>query len=285
MSNIPHTFGGMQFLERLPHISEDLFLTTCGIQNCSPGHFYGPGSRDEYLLHFVCDGKGTYVVNQTAYTLGKGDFFLILPGTKIHYYADNQNPWSYLWIGFQGKNAPKCIEEAYLGKKNLTGRFDDLSLILSYVQEMLLAKENSFTNELKRQSALLRILAALIDKQQTLPSESNSSYQPPSYVQTACNYIQNHYDEDIRISQIADFIGIDRSYLTNLFKDAMEISPLEYLIRYRLNMAVVYLETTDLKINSIAAKVGYHDALTFSKRFRQHYHMSPSEYRKSKTVK
>lgn len=281
MPNHPYTFANLEFIERLPHTSDDLFLTTCGIQSCAPGHFFGPGTREEFLLHFVCDGRGTYVVNQTAYTLTKGEFFLILPNTKIHYYADNQDPWSYIWIGFQGKIAPACIEQAHLDAHTLIGTYDDTSLILPYVQEMLLSRENSFTNELKRQAALYHILASFIEKRrQSVSSGSDISVSQPSYVQMALNFIHDHYASDIRISQIAAYIGIDRSYLTSIFKAEKGISPSEYLIQYRLKRAARYLRTTDMKISSIAEKVGYRDALTFSRRFRQRYGMSPSEYRK-----
>lgn len=277
----PYIFANFQFIDHLPHTFNDLFLTSCGVQSCSPGHFFGPGSHNDYVLHFVCSGKGTYVVNQTAYTLTKGDFFLIHPHTKIHYYADDRDPWSYIWIGFQGENAATCIEQAALDMQHLTGRYDDTALILSYIQEMLLAKENTFTNELKRQVALLHIFTALIDKrQQSMAQISDELRTRPSYVQMACDYILDHYAENIKISQIAKHIGIDRSYMTNLFKEILGISPSEYLINCRLERAAQYLKTTDMRISSIAAKVGYQDALTFSKRFKHHYHMTPSEYRK-----
>ena len=81
-----------------------------------------------------------------------------------------------------------------------------------------------------------------------------------------CNadYIAYHYREKIKINELADYIGVNRSYLTSSFKKAIGCSPQEYLVNLRMEKAREMLRNTDMQINAIAAAVGYQDQLAFS---------------------
>ena len=66
--------AGFQCLDQLQHNAVDIYLSTCGIQNCFPGHYYGPGKREEYIIHFISSGKGIFEAEGRTYHLTKGDF-------------------------------------------------------------------------------------------------------------------------------------------------------------------------------------------------------------------
>lgn len=272
--------AGFQCLEHLQNNAVDLYLSTCGVQSCAPGHWYGPGKRDEFLIHFISEGKGIYQVNGETYPLEKGDFFLIFPDTEVFYEADAKDPWDYMWVGFQGIKADSYLKYAGLDESHLVGRYLNLSFILSCIQQMMLARSISSYNELKRTAALLQILAALIeDYSSSHPEDSDDGYSPRLYLDQALTYIDEHLAERIKINDIANFIGIDRSYLTTIFKSALSLSPQEYLMHYRMNKACVMLKNPDTKISAIAKAVGYDDPLAFSKIFKKCKGISPSAYR------
>lgn len=145
---------------------------------------------------------------------------------------------------------------------------------------MMLARTLTYHNELKRQAALLQILAALIEvHHDTLSDEEQHEYPYRVYLQQALDYMNTRLHENIKISEIASHIGIDRSYLSNIFKSTLELSPQEYLMTLRMNRAAELLENTDDKITSIASAVGYSDPLTFTKMFKRIKGMSPSDWR------
>lgn len=100
------------------------------------------------------------------------------------------------------------------------------------------------------------------------------------YVKNVINYIQLKYSEPIKIDTIALSLGLNRSYLTRLFKDATGYSLQAYLLTYRMKMAVKLLENESMNVNEIAMRVGYNDTFTFSKAFKRHFGSSPSDYRK-----
>ena len=92
-------------------------------------------------------------------------------------------------------------------------------------------------------------------------------------------YIQGNFRKNVRIQDIAMDIGIDRSYLSGIFKEVMKMSPQEYLLHYRVEQAEILLKETDRKIGDIAELVGYADAMTFSKMFKKYKGISPQQYR------
>ena len=272
--------ASFQLLEHLHNDAVDLFVTTCGIQNCFPGHFFGPGQRDEYILHFICGGKGIFEVNGKTYHLRGGDFFLICPNTEVHYEADKDQPWDYIWVGFSGIKAAAYLNYAGLDQKHVIGQYSNTSYMLSYIQQMILARSGNPSNELKRTAALQQILAALIEEYSLFSAETEDSVNTQqNYLDYALAYMDEHLSEQIHINDIANRIGIDRSYLTNIFKRTLGLSPQEYLLQYRMNRACTLLQKPDLKISAIARAVGYENALSFSKIFRKYKGMSPSSYR------
>lgn len=272
---------GFQCLDHLENNAVDIYLSTCGVQNCQPGHFFGPGRREHYIIHFICGGKGRYQAGGRTYELGSGEFFVIFPDTEVYYQADSVDPWDYLWIGFQGVKASTYLKQAGIDPEHLTGHFHDSSFILTCIQQMVLARSLTYYNELKRQAALLQILATLIEfHHATLSDDEQNDYPYRIYLQQAIDYMNEHIKENIRIHEVASYIGIDRSYLSNIFKSTLAISPQEYLVTLRMNQAADLLQTTNEKIHVIAANVGYSDPLTFTKMFKRYKGMSPSEWRR-----
>ena len=145
---------------------------------------------------------------------------------------------------------------------------------------MILARSGNPCNELKRTAALMQILATLIEEYSLFNAETGSSLSSQqNYLDYALAYMDEHLAEQIHISDIANEIGIDRSYLTNIFKRTLGLSPQEYLMQYRMNRACTMIQNTDLKISAIAHAVGYENSLSFSKIFRKYKGISPSDYR------
>lgn len=101
----------IEYLPRSKQHSE-LYLTQFGMEECIPGHFFGPAIRDHYLLHYILDGEGTFEVGGFSYRLRKGQWFLICPQVITYYQADVVNPWSYCWFGFNGALAETLLKQA-----------------------------------------------------------------------------------------------------------------------------------------------------------------------------
>ena len=99
----------------VPGESISLAVTYSGHQKCEPSQRWGKGVREQFILHFIVSGKGTYVTPEGSFSLSAGDVFLIRPLTEIEYFADNDDPWEYYWVNFGGSDA-----DAILGKTDFS---------------------------------------------------------------------------------------------------------------------------------------------------------------------
>lgn len=271
-------FGTYQCLEDIKNDSVDLCLITCGMEKCFPAHSFGPAIRDVYILHFITDGYGYVEENSELKRLGPNDVFLVNKNQTTYYYADEANPWTYMWVGFLGIKAQAYIRHAGFSNNNLTGHFDNCLIIKSYIQQMITCRSYTISNELKRNAALMEILALLIDSAKNIPDFTH--YLPKQeYIEQAKNYIDNNIDKDISVNAIAESIGINRSYLTRIFKEILNITPQEYIKQFRINRGALLLQNPNIKITVVARSVGYSDSMTFSKLFKAYKGMTPSEYR------
>ena len=100
----------------------------------------------------------------------------------------------------------------------------------------------------------------------------------------AVTYInQNYYKPDLGLADVAKYIHTNTAYLSRVFKQEMGIGISEYLNRLRMEKAARLLQETNIKIVSVAKKVGIEDTHYFSSLFKRYMGTSPSLYRKGLT--
>ena len=272
-------------LEDLQRDSADLYLGYCGMEKCVPGHSFGPTERTLYVIHFVRRGRGRFCIGGKEYSITAGEAFLISPGETTFYEADEKQPWEYWWIGFQGIKAYEYILNAGFDKYTPVIHVDGMDQIIGCINNMLEAHQLTIANDLRRKSELMRVFAHLIEENGKKQKEvSGYDYPGAIYVRQAVDYLTYHYHERIKINELADYIGINRCYLTNSFKKQLGMSPQEYLVRLRMDKAASLIRNTGLSVSEIAARVGYEDPLAFSKIFRLKYGVSPRKWREMEEI-
>jgi AraC-like DNA-binding protein len=254
--------------------SNPLTLYFCGHEKCAPAHSFGPALRPHYLIHYILGGKGSYYEGGREHKLHKGDGFLILPGETTLYAADSIEPWEYCWIGFDGYEAKSILEHCGLTQNNLVFHSDEEELALSLLElnkQFGTRSGNSYTYL----SQLYKIFSFMY-RSACITSPQLSE----DYLEQAISYISNNFVYDIRISDIANYVGIDRTYLYRLFIERNRISPQQFLIEYRLKYACKLIKETNLSITEIAVSSGFKDAPSMNKHFRKRYGMTPLQFRK-----
>lgn len=261
--------------------TDELYLLLCGVENCVPGYEIHPGDREGYHLHVILSGRGMLYINGSSFSLHRGQMFVTKPGEDTWYRADDNDPWTYCWMTFDGYQASRYIESAGLGNGiNWRDCYTDPRQFYTYVREVLDHPEMSLANDLQRLSRLLGFLSLAIETEENKQplAHHDNEINANVYVDKAVTYIQENYSK-LKISDVARNIGINRSYLTKIFKTKMGISPQEYLMQCRLNIACKLLLETDAQIQAIARHVGYDNLLTFSKIFKGKFGVSPKHYR------
>ncbi|GFI51414.1 helix-turn-helix domain-containing protein [Lachnospiraceae bacterium 62-26] len=260
-------------------IVSPLNLDYCGMEQCEPGHRFGPYVRENYVVHIILNGCGSLQIGEQEIRLSREEAFVICPGQEAVYEADGEEPWEYMWIGFHGYVAKKIVRFMGFTDECPVIRVRDTELLKAEVEKMLEARELTFVNMLKRSSALYAMLSMMIDEHPDGREIENPSNI--AYVNKAVEIMTQSYAKKIKISDIATTIGISRNYLTDLFKHEFDMSPQNFLMSFRMEKAAQELVETDESVQTIGINVGYPDPLAFSKAFKQKYGMSPSAYRTS----
>lgn len=107
-----------------------------------------------------------------------------------------------------------------------------------------------------------------------------SSYSP--IIQKVMIYIGKHLaDETLSLTQLAQSVNTNSSYLSKLFKAEVSITLTEYISHARIERAMEYIKSGTMKIQEVAQAVGYSDTAYFTKCFRRRTGLSPTEFQKT----
>ena len=260
----------------------DLKVYQYGYEECQPQHSYGPAKRDHYLLHFITSGKGTFYCENKSYELSTGHGFLICPEVITSYIADASDPWTYSWIGFNGLNAEYYLNHAGLNTENPVFSCKDKGEFSKIIQEFKTINEKTIIGQTKMTGYLYMLLAFIMENSSKLSVQGKAFFSSKEeYVKNAVDYIQSNYSRKISVKEIANYIGLNRSYLGVIFKEITEFSPQDFIIYYRMDKAKKLLSDVSMSISDVSHSVGYDDPLTFSKQFKKTVGVSPSTYRES----
>lgn len=261
----------------------DLDMYQYGYEQCDPGHSFGPAARNHYLFHYVISGTGTLMADNSngetqTYSIKSGQGFLIYPGQINTYYADNQLPWEYVWIEFDGLRVKEALDITELSVDTPVYHSHSKQLREQMMNEMLYivqhAKESPF-HLIGHLYLFFDYLTQSAKSTKPIQSSKMSDY----YIKEAINYIEQNFQNDITIEDIAAVCGINRSYFGKIFRNSIGRTPQEFLMNYRMIKATELLKLTSLSIADIGSAVGYENQLHFSRAFKSIYGISPREWR------
>ncbi len=255
-----------------------LYVNCCGLSRTESLHSFGPALKPHYLIHYILSGKGKFSIGGKVYPLEAGYGFLITPDELAFYQADEKEPWTYVWVGFSGAQAAEYIANIGLSVRQPVFKSDASEELYQIVKDMMEHNTFGLSNELRRNGQLGVFLSVIAEGSRL--ERANEADRANIYVRKAVSFIQSNYCNPIKVTDVAEYVCINRSYLYTLFQNSMGMSPQQFLTTFRITKATELLQLTDLPIESIALSCGYRDPLVFAKAFRQMKKMSPSGYRK-----
>lgn len=255
-----------------------LYLNCCGLSRTESMHSFGPALKPHYMIHYILSGKGKFSIGGEVYLLEAGYGFLIMPDELVFYQADEKEPWTYVWVGFSGTQAGEYIENIGLSVRQSVFKSDASEELYRIVKDMMEHNTFGLSNDLRRNGQLGVFLSVIAEGSRI--EKTNEADRANVYVRKAVSFIQSNYCNPIKVTDVAEYVCINRSYLYTLFQNSIGMSPQQFLTTFRITKATELLQLTALPIESIALSCGYRDPLVFAKAFRQMKKMSPTSYRK-----
>lgn len=244
--------------------------------------------HDFFELSILIEGQSEYTIEGKKHLLSKGSILLFNPGV-YHYEQAFEGMYNrQIHIGIRRFSIDRFPRDFF--------PLDTTIVHLSEYEDAFFETCTEIVKERKeRQSGYDIILKALVlklmvyilrdksteqreDKELLLTDEKLERQQLVDKIKL---YIETNYREDLTINGIAEAFFSSPATVSRIFKEQLGESPINYLIRYRLEKAKVLLDSADdISIKETAHLIGYEDALYFSKLFKKYYGSSPTDYAK-----
>ena len=194
------------------------------------------------------------------------------------YIADHELPWEYVWIEFDGLRVKETMDLTGLSPNHpvYKARYKDIYETMK--TEMLYIVNHRDASPFHLIGHLYLFIDSLVRSSTSTQHDKGNSLRD-FYIKEAIAFIEQNFQNDISVEDIAAACGLNRSYFGKIFHESMGKSPQEFLISYRMTKATELLKLTDFSIADIGNVIGYPNQLHFSRAFKNVYQMSPRHWR------
>ena len=249
--------------------------------------------HEEVQVTMIIEGEFTCQVEMNEMHLKEGDITFINSGLmhQIRPCRLAQGKlYSFIWRGeLIGGNRnsdiyQECIAPVINGNlpclkwDSTDSEYDKMAESLQKVVHLYEGKEPAY--QLKIASLLsvlwLRIFEQIPKEKAAVKAESARDKQR---VKAAIQYMQEKYQEPLKLDDIAGAAYISRSELCRSFQRTINMTPMEFLMQYRVRQSTVLLKNRDLRILDIAEMTGFCSPSHFGSYFHKYMGCTPREYR------
>ena len=246
------------------------YVISGGIIKCEEGARKTRYVSPNNYIFFVLSGKG----NCGRQKIQKGSGFFVRKNAYVDYAPADDTPLTLAYFSINEMAEDHALMNGDSENARSFIVIDD-EFALNIVNTLLPAGEyKSLSESFDIASAELLLSLVSVSKNATIKPRSGKQY-----VDAAMKIIDDNYNRDIKVENIADELGIDRKYLRNLFAQHLGMSTMDYIMKMRMDRAKELLSTSDISVTLIANSVGYNDVLAFSKAFKRISGCSPTEFR------
>lgn len=222
----------------------------------------------ETIIFFLCDlryrnSDGRQFRRRDHHLSGKKrPGFHAFSRSDQHLHCDTDFPWEYTWVEFDGLRAKEIVETAGLSPDHPVYHSHSADLRQKMMEEMLYISHNSQESPFHLIGHTWLFLDYFMRSTETVRMKQDGSIRD-FYIKEALSFIEQNFQNDISIEDIAACCGLNRSYFGKIFHDTIGRSPQEFLISYRMTKAAELLKITALSIADIGNAVGYPNQLHF----------------------
>lgn len=231
--------------------------------------------REDYYLIYVERGELEIILNGTPYTAQSGTAVIFPPHCHYKYTFYGNHTLSYLWVHFTGSYVARFLDECGFGVLPcIFHSKPNLKIISAFGTIFDIYSSHTSLQQQKLACRLEDILLHIV-------SASNSTDMSRSLAKSL-EYIHTFYDKELKIPELAKMESLSNSRYITVFKERMGMTPSQYIIDLRINVACDLLKNHDMSVKTVAACVGYDDTHFFSKLFKKRTGMSPKSYKEDK---
>lgn len=248
-------------------------ILACFYQHRKPNYRFSSSSHSYFEFTYVDAGKLYTVVDEKEYILHSSQCMVYYPNQKHQQYTNESSGCSCLTILFEMDiDTPDSLKNKIL--------FASQQLRIEMKRFIKEIQLNTWLHQEMALILLQRILIQALLEQRNSKKESRE-LATDDELEPILLYIENHMDKDISVEELCRTFSISRSSLQGMFRNALDLTPKQYIADVKMKRAKLLLQEHRYTISEIAYQLGYHSLYYFSRKFKDYFGMSPSEYIKS----
>lgn len=251
-------------------------ILMCGKSYCDGTYKITRPNSQLCCMEYICKGTGYVSVGDVTFKASAGDIYILPIGKDHFYYSNDKNPWEKIWFNINGSFVKNTIVAYRIGNLyhikglNLKSLFDDF---LTHAE--IIKQSNSATYNFDTCATdFLKIVQSISSH-----IEVQGKIAPINKAELLKNKIDSLTDFSLSFDEILKEFFYTKSHLIRVFKNAYGITPYNYLLERKINIAKLLLKNTVMSISEISEKLGFANSHYFSNFFTKHVGKSPNKYR------
>lgn len=274
----------MQALDIFNELSEHIFLKINSCQFCFHKAFWGETRvHKDYDLWYVENGAVCICENDKVHTAKEGDFVLFYPNIPYHTYTENNEcKLIYIHFDFAIGNNLRILDDFNFSGIIRGNKFSEEKIL--FLRGCYEYKNKSPMSALFLKGSLTSVLSSFIreiNNNEALFGDYNRKGKSDhlSILRPVFEYVSANVDKKITIAELSDLVNFSEKYFIRYFKNALGISPIQYVNQLKMNQARKYIYEGNYTVKQLADILGYSDPYSFSKAFKRHFKVSPTQFK------
>lgn len=238
---------------------------------------YGKRVVENYEIEYIVSSRnGCILTDNLPLSAETGSVFFRFPGIVV----EGIGIYRSIYIEFTPTATDRVLD--VLHTLPLIYKNCDEFITEALMDSLFLPTKASSSEILLWKSKILQILSHLMEHSLTenespFFSRDNRHLQP---IKDVLSYIHLHYDQTITLQKLADISSYSSYHFCKIFKNMLHLTPMQYVVRYRMSQAEKKLRLSNDSIETIMLSIGFHNYGYFWRTFKEIYGSSPQEYRK-----
>lgn len=250
------------------------FIEMTGISYCDESYRISRKNSSIYVFEYILEGEGSVITDGRKFMAKQGDIYILHRGSEHLYYSDKSNPWTKIWFNARGPLIDSLVQ---LYRLSHTNHIENVPVSSVFYDLLNAARQAgnynpAFSDEASRLFfQLILTLYPYVHREQ--PAYSGDAKILKEYLD------KNNYNK-VELKDLCDQIYHSPSQTIRIFKKAFGITPYQYLINQRIELAKLLLLHSNKSIKEISLDLNFYDEHYFSNLFKGKTGISPLKYRK-----
>lgn len=261
----------------IPHEAEEYlyYILNCGSIEVKYPYAINLNPLNAFLILYTYDGQGKLSYDNNTYLLKEDTVFFINCHIEFQLEVFQSSNWSYQWFYING-NSTSYLFQKYYTNNNPIYYCKPLSTVPDNFSKLINYSKQKNVNSLVCSMLICNLLTTLV-LEKTIPDKNE---QIPQYIEDIKKLFDDKYYEDHNLDNLSKKFKVSKYTLSRDFTKYIKLSPIEYLINQRINVAKKLLCESDLTISEISMHIGIDNPTHFINLFKKRIGLTPLQFRK-----